>query len=109
MSFILVIAQALNRDSPTGVANWTLFHAGEKLERLKELPAVFCLDETAWIFDTRQALAKFGLGTHQATERGIPLHAFQLDHSSLHSYVGSYPVSEKLEAFLASDLERSPE
>ena len=85
------------------------FHAGAKLERLKELPAVFCLDETAWIFDTRQALAEFGLGTHPATERGIPLHAFQLDHSSLHAYVGSYPVSEKLEAILPSDLERSPE
>ncbi|MEP6935298.1 MAG: hypothetical protein ABI988_15410 [Nitrospirota bacterium] len=101
MSFILVVVQALDRDSPTGVANWMSFHAGAKLESLKELPAVFCLDETAWIFDTRRALAEFGLVKHQATERGIQLHAFQLDNSTLQSYVGSYPASEKLEAFLA--------
>ncbi|HKO30697.1 MAG TPA: hypothetical protein VJU54_06140 [Nitrospiraceae bacterium] len=105
MAFILVIVQAPQRETPSGVADWMSFHTAAKLESLKELPAVYCLDETAWIFDTRRALAEFGLVTHHATERGIPLHAFQLDNSSLQSYVGSQPISEKLEAFLEADLE----
>jgi len=105
MSFILVIVQAPHRNTPTGVADWMSFHAGAKLDSLKELPAVFCLDETAWIFDTRRALAEFGLVMHQATERGIQVHAFQLDNASGQSYVGSHPISERLETFLDADLD----
>lgn len=105
MSFVLVIVRGHDRNNATELANWMSFHAGAKLESLKELPSVFCVDETVWIFDTRRALAELALVTHQATERGIQLHAFQLDHASRRSYVGSHPISERLEAFLEADLE----
>ena len=97
MSFILVIVQKKHDE----IANWMTFHAVAKLDNLKELAGVFCVDETAWIFDTRRALPEFGLVTHQANDLHIQLYVFQFDGESLRSRVASYPRSEKLEKFLA--------
>lgn len=98
MSFILVIVQKKHDD----IANWMTFHAGAKLDNLKELAGVFCIGETAWIFDTRRTLPECGLVTHQANELHIQLYIFQFDSESIQSHMASYPRSEKLERFFAS-------
>ena len=98
MSFMLVIVQKKQDE----IANWMTFHAVAKLDNLKELAGVFCIDETAWIFDTRRALPEFGLVTHQANDLHIQLYVFQFDSETLRSHVASYPRSEQLEKFLAS-------
>ena len=104
MSFMLVIVQKKDAE----IANWMTFHAVAKLDNLKELAGVFCIDETAWIFDTRMALPEFGLVTHQASELQIQLYAFHLDDESSRSHVGSYPRSTDLEAFFAHDVRKEP-
>ena len=102
MPFIFVVVRRPARDKPAEIADWVAFQVIAKLEHLKGLAGVFCIDEAAWIFDTRTALPDFGLVIHQAFDLNIQSYAFRLDRESLRSHVASYPRSEKLEAFLDS-------
>ena len=102
MPFIVVVARRPARDKPAEMVDWEAFQVIAKLEHLKGLAGVFCLDEAAWIFDTRTALPDFGLVIHQAYDLHLQSYAFRLDRDSLRAHMASYPRSEQLEAFLAS-------
>ena len=102
MSFILVIIQYPHQQKSDDMATWMSFQASAKLESLKEMAGVFCVNDTAWIFDTRTTLPEYGLVVHQAKHFLIQLFSFQLDHESSRSHLVSCPRSQKLEEFLAS-------
>jgi hypothetical protein len=102
MSFILVVIQYPHQQKSEDMATWMSFQASAKLESLKDMAGVFCVNDTAWIFDTRTTLPEYGLVVHQAKHFRIQLFSFQLHSEALRSHVVSYPRSEKLEAFLAS-------
>ncbi len=106
MSFILVVVQLPDRNKHADIANWGTFQAIAKLESLKGVAGVFCINESAWIFDTRTALPEFGLVILQANELRIQSYVFQFDNESLRSHVASYPQSKKLEAFLALGVKK---
>jgi hypothetical protein len=102
MSFILVIVRHPDRDKSADMATWMSFRANAKLEGLKEVAGVFCINDTAWIFNTKQTLPEYGLVVHQAKEFHIELFSFQLDNAALRSHIVASPRSNKLEEFLAS-------
>lgn len=102
MSFILVIVRHPDQDKSADMATWMSFQASAKLESLKEMAGVFCVNDTAWIFDSRTTLPEYGLVVHQAKHFRIQLFSFQLHSEALRSHVVSYPKSVKLEEFLAS-------
>jgi hypothetical protein len=102
MSFILVIVPMPDMADFKRKQAWSSFYTFAKVDSLKESEGVFYIDDTAWLFDTRKALPKFALLTHQAHESGMQLHSFQLDSAMLRSQVVSSPKSDDLEAFLAS-------
>jgi len=102
MSFMLIIVQTPEMSKSAEVATWQSFRAYAELERLGEGAGVFCLNDTAWLFDTRKALPECALVIHQAHKFHVQLFSFQLDSEALRSLAASYPRSKKLEDFLAS-------
>jgi hypothetical protein len=102
MSFILVIVRHPDQDKSAGMATWMSFRANAKLESLKDVAGVFCINDTAWIFDTKRTLPEYGLVVHQAKEFHIELFSFQLDSAALRSHIVASPQSNKLEEFLDS-------
>ena len=54
MPFIFVVVRRPARGKPAEMADWGAFQVIAKLEHLKGLAGVFCIDEAAWIFDTRR-------------------------------------------------------
>lgn len=102
MAFILVVIQAPEMSKSSEVATWQSFRAYAELERLREVAAVFCINDTAWLFDTRKTLPEYALVVHQANKFRVQLFSFQLDNGSLQSLVVSSPRSKKLGEFLAS-------
>lgn len=102
MSFMLVIVQLPDQRKPADVTTWGSFQAYAKLDSLKEVAGVFCINDTAWIFDTKKSLPEYGLVVHRANEFHVQLFSFQLDDETLRSHVASSPQSEKLEGFLDS-------
>jgi hypothetical protein len=102
MSFILVIVRHPHQQKSADIATWMSFQASAKLESLKELAGVFCVNDTAWIFNTKTTLPEYGLVVHQAKEFHIELFSFQLHSEALRSHVVSSPQSNKLEEFLDS-------
>lgn len=95
MTYFLVIVQ---KPEMEGLPAWLSFESEAKIEELKLAEGVFCIDDNAWIFDTRRALAEFALVTHQATKQRIQLHTFELGDDS--SHVGSCPPATRLVEFL---------
>lgn len=102
MSFILVIVRHPDQDKSADMATWMSFRAHAKLDSLKEVAGVFCINDTAWIFDTKKTLPEYGLVVHQAKEFHIELFSFQLHSEALRYHVVSSPQSKKLEEFLDS-------
>ena len=102
MSFMLIIVQTPEMSKSAEVATWQSFRAYAELERLREVAGVFCINDTAWLFDTRKTLPEYALVVHQANKFHVQLFSFQLDNGSLQSLVVSYPRSKKLAEFLAS-------
>ena len=102
MPFIFVVVRRPARDNPAEIMDWGAFKAIAKLEHLKGLAGVFCIDEAAWIFDTRTALPQYGRVVHVADQLKIQLHVFPLDAEAARSHGASYPQSKKLAEFLAS-------
>jgi hypothetical protein len=70
MSFILVIVRHPDQQKSADMATWKSFRAHAKLDSLKEVAGVFCINDTAWIFDTKTTLPECGLVIHQASEFG---------------------------------------
>lgn len=101
MSFMLVIVEIPDLNNHAEVSRWQSFRAYAGLERLRETAGVFCINETAWLFDTRKTLPEYALVVHKASEFHVQLFSFQLESESLQSHLVSSPRSEKLEAFLA--------
>ncbi len=101
MAFMLVILPQPAFDQAAQLA-WAGFHSVAGLGTLAESKGVFCISETAWIFDTKKALQKYAKLVHVADQQRIQLHIFPLDAESVLAHGVSYPQSEKLEAFLSS-------
>jgi hypothetical protein len=80
MSFILVIVRHPDQQKSADMATWMSFRAHAKLDSLKEVAGVFCINDTAWIFNTKTTLPECGLVIHQASEFRIQLFSFQLEH-----------------------------
>ena len=102
MSFMLIMVQTPEMSKSAEGATWQSFRAYAELERLREVAGVFCINDTAWLFDTRKTLPECALVIHQAHKFHVQLFSFQLDSESLRSLVASYPRSKKMEDFLAS-------
>ena len=102
MSFMLIIVQTPEMSKSDEIATWQSFRAYAELKHLREVAGVFCMNDTAWLFDTRKTLPECALVIHQAHKFHVQLFSFQLDSDSLRSLVASYPRSKKLEDFLAS-------
>lgn len=101
MSFMLVITSLPHRDDPRELEAWSSFRGYAETDSLKGANGVFCLNESAWLFDTRKALNLFGSVVHHAHRFAIQLHTFQLDGDTVRSCVASYPQSPALDEFLA--------
>lgn len=74
-----------------------------EVQGLSNEPGVFCMGESAWIFDTTKAIVRFGLLIAQASERGLQLYVFHLHDNSFRLHATSYPRSQRLQDFLNSD------
>lgn len=70
------------------------------VDALSHTDGVFCMGESAWIFDTTKAIVPFGLLIAQASEQGLQLYVFHLPDDSFRLHATSYPRSEKLQRFL---------
>jgi hypothetical protein len=102
MSFMLVITSLPNRDDHREIEAWSSFRGYAETDSLKGAKGVFCINESAWLFDTRKALNLLGSVIHHAHRFGIQLHTFQLHGETVRSHVASYPQSAALEVFLGS-------
>ena len=53
MAFTLVLVPKPSPNAPHDEMNkWGTFHQLAKVDALKEMAGVLCIDDTAWIFDT---------------------------------------------------------
>lgn len=94
MSYAMVI---MHRPDNSGMGEAFL-----KVDDLSDIDGVFCMSESAWIFDTTKAIVPFGLLIAQASDRGLQLYVFHLHDDSFRRHATSYPRSEKLQQFLDS-------
>jgi hypothetical protein len=101
MAFMLVITP-LSPQNRSDDVKWNSFWASGGLDKLSKSEGVFCLGETAWIFDTRTALPQYGRVVHAGDTAQVQLHVFPLDADAALAHGAAYPKSEKLEAFLSS-------
>jgi hypothetical protein len=92
MSYAMII---MERPAKSGIGE-----AYPEVDALSQTEGVFCMGESAWIFDTTKAIVPFGLLIAQASERGLQLYVFHLHDDSFRRHATSYPRSEKLQKFL---------
>ncbi|UVT19008.1 MAG: hypothetical protein H8K03_14480 [Nitrospira sp.] len=101
MSFMLVITSLPNRDDHREIEAWANFRGYADMDNLQKVKGVFCFNESAWLFDTRKALAPLGVFIYHANRLSIQLHSLQLDDETIRCRLAS-PASAKLEEFLSS-------
>lgn len=99
MSYALVILERPHNSEQAVIDTKDTF---PEVERLSSTDGVFCMGESAWIFDTSKAIVPFGLLIAQASDRGLQLYVFHLHDDSFRRHVTSYPRSLKLQQFLDS-------
>jgi hypothetical protein len=105
---MLVITSLPNRGDAQEIEAWSTFRGYAEMDTLKGSNGVFCINESAWLFDTRKAFHLFGSMIHQAHRFSVRLHTFQLEGATVQSHIVSCPEPEKLAAFIASSPPSDP-
>jgi len=101
MSFMLVIIPVASIAASEDQIKIASFYRMAGLGQLSGEGGVFCISETAWVFDIRKSLRVFSRIVHAAHQSGVQLYVFQVERSDAQSLVVSCPDPAKLEKFLA--------